>query len=98
MHAPITARCPRWAGRFSFFLLGLIAVLIQTLLVREALFAFHGGEIGLGAFFAVWLAGIAAGAGAGCRALLRARRWAPLGLALLPCCGMAHRRGKTSGS
>ena len=90
MHAPITARCPRWAGRFSFFLLGLIAVLIQTLLVREALFAFHGGEIGLGAFFAVWLAGIAAGAGAGCRALLRARRWAPLGLALLPCCGMAQ--------
>jgi len=48
--------------RARFFLLGALSLLIQTLLLREAFFVFHGGEIGFGLFFAVWLAGIGAGA------------------------------------
>ena len=52
-------------GWLGFLLLGAISLLIQTLLIREALFAFHGGEVGLGLFFAVWLGGIALGAWVG---------------------------------
>jgi spermidine synthase len=51
----------RPSGAVRFFLLGLLSLTIQTALVREALFAFHGGEIGLGLFFAIWLASIALG-------------------------------------
>jgi spermidine synthase len=51
--------CP--SAPLRFFLLGLLSLTLQTALVREALFAFHGGEIGLGLFFAVWLASIALG-------------------------------------
>jgi predicted membrane-bound spermidine synthase len=52
-------------GGFLFFLLGFVSLLIQTVLIREALFAFHGGEIGLGLFFALWLGSIALGARVG---------------------------------
>ena len=57
-------------GWLGFFLLGAVSILIQTLLIREALFAFQGGEIGLGSFYAVWLGAIALGAAA----VLRRRR------------------------
>lgn len=53
------------AGWLGFLLLGAVSLLIQTLLIRESLFAFHGGEVGLGLFFAVWLGGIALGAWVG---------------------------------
>ncbi len=58
-----------WVGGTGFFLLGAVSLITQTLLIREALFAFHGGEIGLGLFFAVWLGGIACGAACGLRRL-----------------------------
>lgn len=88
-----------WTGWAGFFLLGAISLVIQTLLVREALFAFHGGEIAIGLFFAVWLCGIAAGAALGSRLAARRRAgkgtWAAYcffsrGLALLPWVGMAQ--------
>ncbi len=55
----------RTAGWLGFVWLGAASLLAQVLLVREALFAFHGGEIGLGLFFSIWVAGIAAGAASG---------------------------------
>ncbi len=98
MHPISTARCDTWRGGTGFFLLGVFSLLIQTLLVREALFVFHGGEIGLGLFFAVWLSGIAAGAALGSRmvarhgdaAALRCTRLFTLGLGFLPCAGLAQ--------
>jgi predicted membrane-bound spermidine synthase len=77
-----------------FFLLGLTSLAIQTVLVRESLFVFHGGEIGLGLFYAVWLGAIALGARIGTAFLgrvtsvARARALFLLGLALLPGCGI----------
>ncbi|MCK4411994.1 MAG: hypothetical protein KAY32_00485 [Candidatus Eisenbacteria sp.] len=63
----------RLTGGLRFFLLGALSLILQTLLVRESLFAFHGGEIGLGVFFAVWLGGIAAGARCGAGIVARGR-------------------------
>jgi spermidine synthase len=84
-------------GGAGFFLLGLVSLLAQTVLVREALFAFHGGEIGLGLFFAMWLAGIAVGATGGA-AWLRTRAptpeqaggWFQLGLSMLTWAALAQ--------
>lgn len=59
-------------GGLAFVWLGAVSMLGQTLLVRETLFAFHGGEIGLGLFYALWVAGIAGGAALGARGC---RRW-----------------------
>jgi predicted membrane-bound spermidine synthase len=76
-----------------FFLLGLISLAVQTVLVRESLFVFHGGEIGLGLFYAVGLGAIAVGARVGTGFVRRvgsARAWFLLGLALLPWCGIAQ--------
>jgi len=64
----------RASGLFALFLLGFTSLVVQTVLARESLFAFHGGEIGLGLFYAVWLGSIAAGATAGARWVRRARR------------------------
>jgi predicted membrane-bound spermidine synthase len=61
-------------------------------LVRESLFAFHGGEIGLGLFYAVWLGAIAIGARAGvapARREMRAGTSFLIGLAILAGCGIA---------
>lgn len=91
-------RGPRAAGAISFFLLGFASLTIQTVLIREALFAFHGGEIALGLFFAVWLVGIGSGARLGTRSAAQAESdrprtasgtWA-LGLALLLWAGWAQ--------
>ncbi len=57
---------PRSIG---FLLLGFASLTAQAVLAREAIFAFSGGEIGLGLFFAVWLASIASGAALGARGL-----------------------------
>jgi spermidine synthase len=57
-----------------FLLLGALSLTIQTALVRESLFAFHGGEIGLGLFFTIWLASIAAGARVGSSLVCRPAR------------------------
>jgi len=84
------ARATATEGPVAFFLLGAVSLLAQTVLVREALFAFHGGEIGLGLFFALWLAGIALGAAGGTSLVqaraptpARASEWFRLGLSLL---------------
>ena len=60
---PVPAESP--VGGLGFVWLGAVSMLGQTLLVRETLFAFHGGEIGLGLFYALWVAGIAGGAALG---------------------------------
>jgi len=76
-----------WKAPAGYFLLGAISLVIQTLLVREAMFTFHGGEIGLGLFFAVWLAGIAGGAAWGARSTSGASFFG-VGLSLLPWVGI----------
>ena len=48
-----------------FFILGLCSVTIQATLVREFMVAFHGNELCLGLFFALWLFWIAFGAALG---------------------------------
>ncbi len=60
--SPSAERLHRPLGILRFFLLGFLSLTIQTVLAREALFAFHGGEVSLGLFYAVWLGAIAAGA------------------------------------
>lgn len=83
-----------WRDALRFLLLGATSLTIQTLLVREALFAFHGGEVALGLLFAVWLASIALGARVGSlwargeRGERRAYALGPAGLALLPWLGI----------
>ncbi len=75
---PVRAESP--VGGLGFVWLGAVSMLGQTLLVRETLFAFHGGEIGLGLFYALWVAGIAGGAALGvgwCRPPA-ARVWTPI--------------------
>ncbi len=87
----------RTLAALRFFLAGLISLTIQTILVREGLFAFHGGEIGLGFFYASWLAAIACGARCGAawvrravRTEARASQLFQIGLALLPWIGLAQ--------
>ncbi|MCK5578583.1 MAG: hypothetical protein KAI63_03570 [Planctomycetes bacterium] len=50
---------------FIFLLLGLVAVIAQTIAIREFLVVFSGNEICLGIIFAAWLIGITLGAGVG---------------------------------
>ncbi|MFH1144970.1 MAG: hypothetical protein V1774_10545 [Candidatus Eisenbacteria bacterium] len=69
-------RGERIAGPLRFFSLGFVSLILQTVLARESLFVFHGGEIGLGLFYAVWLGAIATGAGIGANYAGRARAWA----------------------
>jgi len=86
---------PIWVGRLGFFLLGAISLLIQTVLIRETMFAFSGGEIGLGLFYAVWVAAIAAGAVVGGLAIGRPANHHPANrfsfwLVLLPLIGIVQ--------
>lgn len=46
----------------SFFSIGALALVLQTLLLREFLVVFSGNEMGLGLVFSFWLLGITAGA------------------------------------
>jgi len=65
---PMTS--PRPARRLIlvvFFLLGSVAVVTQSLLVREFLVLAFGNELSLGLTFFGWLAGVAVGAAAGGR-------------------------------
>ena len=70
----VVQRADRFLAGLRFFLLGFVSLVIQTVLAREALFAFHGGEIALGLFYAVWLGAIACGAWTGTALLPRLRR------------------------
>jgi spermidine synthase len=95
MERAAASRADRAGDAARFVLLGATSLVVQTTLVRESLFAFHGGEIGLGLFFAVWLGGLAAGARLGAAwadraATPRAASLFLLGLWLLAACGVAQ--------
>ncbi len=58
---------PRSDPRVTVALLGFATVVAQALLVREAMAAMGGSEMSWGVVMALWLAGMAAGAGCGAR-------------------------------
>ena len=49
----------------TFFAVGAVALVLQTLLIREYLVVFSGNELSLGVVFACWLFGVTFGAFAG---------------------------------
>ena len=58
----------------SIVLLGVQAVLVQVLLIRETLAVYFGNELTIGIVFFSWLAGVAVGASAAARWSGRLRR------------------------
>ncbi len=70
--------------RAFFFLLGFWAILGQIIFFRETLVIFFGNEITVGLFYAVWFAGIFAGASSGSGVSDRFRRPFSALMVLLP--------------
>jgi len=64
-------------------LLGLQAMIVQIIVIRESIVVFQGNELCFGVVFAAWLAGIAIGANVGARIASRTRRGDVVALAIL---------------
>lgn len=72
------------------FVLGLFALLAQTLLFRDFLAAFEGSELGIGCFFGTWLLWVALGAILGRYCAAYGRRLPALVLLYIPAFVIEH--------
>lgn len=76
-------------GGSSFFLGGMLSVLVQAVVLRESLFAQHQAELASGVVLASWIVGAGLGAALGGRSRHRLGLWRT-GILLLPLLGTAQ--------
>ncbi|OPL17658.1 MAG: hypothetical protein AVO35_09540 [Candidatus Aegiribacteria sp. MLS_C] len=76
-------------GSSSFFLGGMLSVLVQAVVLRESLFARHQAELASGVVLASWIAGSGLGAVIGGRSRHRLLLWRA-GVLLMPLLGAAQ--------